>query len=312
MFTGLNEFSEILRKELSRMLPDCKLQANDVAKNNGVELKGIVIHKAGSRLSPQIYIDGYYEDYQDGRGIRSICAEIAEIYKRQTNPALTDMDVSRIADFEAVKDKICFRLVNYKKNVSQLQTMPHRKFLDLAIVYCISVSLDDGDGCIRVTDSLLSKWGVCEQTLYDLALKNTPAYSKWVVTPLNTVICEMLNEKTEPTVTCQNELFDMALDDMEFPFYIATNAKKMYGAAVLLYPEIARQMSRQLGNSNLYILPSSVHEVLILEETKDSEPKNLIQMVRDVNSSEVQPQEVLSDNIYFYDARNDNLLVLTE
>uniref|UniRef100_UPI004056A268 DUF5688 family protein n=1 Tax=Agathobacter sp. TaxID=2021311 RepID=UPI004056A268 len=305
MFTGLQEFTEMVKNELGQRMPECQILSNDVAKNNGITLKGLMLHKAGDSISPQVYMNGYYADYRNGRGMESICAEIMTLYNAQADPVVKGMDVSQVTNFEAVKDNICFRLVNYKKNETQLQTMPHRKFLDLAIVYIVSVQFEDANGSIRVTDHLLAKWGVCEQTLYDIAVRNTPRCNEWIVKPLKDVVAETLQEKS---VSCTDEM----LKDFDFPFFIATNTQKLFGAAVLLYPEITRKMSRLLGNCNLYILPSSVHEVIILEELKEIEPKELIQTVREVNRADVQPEEMLSDNIYFYDARNDNLLVLTE
>lgn len=305
MCKGLQEFTGMVTKELRHLLPDCKVSETDVDKNNGVMLKGIIIQSENSSIAPQIYIDSYYAEYRNGRTLPNICEEIVRFYYREKNPVITGMDVSKIMDFEAVKDRICFRLVNYQKNESQLQTMPHRRFLDLAVIYAVSVSLDGVDGSIKIMDSLLKHWGVCEQTLYKMALQNTENYNKWMVTPMKDILRGFVMEQND------DDMFESMMEDFELPFYVVSNTQKIFGATVLLYKEVFRKISRSLGNSNLYILPSSVHEVIVLEETKEFEPEHLIQMVREVNCNEVQPEEVLGENLYFYDARNNHVLLLT-
>ena len=306
MRKGLQEFTEMVTKELRHLLPGCKVMAGDMDKNNGVILKGIAIQNEESVIAPNIYIDSYYAEYKDGRTLESICKEIVRLYYREKNPVITGIDISKVTDFEAVKHRICFRLVNYKKNESQLQTMPHRKFLDLAIIYSVAVTLDGAEGSIKVMDSLLEYWGVCEQNLYEMALQNTENYNKWMVVPMRDILFKFAMEQND------DDMLESVIQNLDLPLYVVSNTQKIFGATVLLYTEVFRKISRSLGNCNLYIIPSSVHELMVLEETAEFEPEHLIEMVRDVNCDTVEPEEVLGENIYFYDAGNNQVVLLGE
>lgn len=310
MFTGLNEFAEDVKKELGAVMPECEVMVNDVVKNNGIMFKSVVVHRKGSRMSPQIYLEGFYKKYQNGMEMKRICTEIADIY-RQNEGVADCMDISQLIGFEKIKDKICFRLVNAEKNQALLQTMPHRKMLDLAVIYCIAADVgEDLNGSIRITGELMKGWGITEQALYELAAVNTSAYSRGVVKPLDSVVYEILTDKADDSITYKNDGFDITLDESGFHFYVATNTKKQYGASVLLYQGLLKQIGDCIGD--FYILPSSVHELLIKKAEDTVSPDELLQMVREVNATEVMPEEVLSDNVYLYDVESGELRLITE
>ena len=310
MFTELNEFAEMVKKELIKMVSGCDVMINDVTKNNGVMLKGITIRKAGEHISPQIYLNDFYREYRNGRELKNICVQIQDIYDREKNNTINNMHLPQITDFETIKDHIVFRIVNKERNQVQLQDMPYREFLDLAIIYCIALNMNNGDGTVKISNDFLNRWGVDEQTLYEIALKNTPLYSEGVIAPMATIVSELLKETN--LLDDENEEADIDWEEIGCMMYVATNSKKIHGAAVILYPGLLQEASERLGYSSLYLLPSSVHEFIILKADKATEPSELVQMVRDINSTEVQPEEVLSDNVYFYDADNGKLCVITE
>ena len=99
--------------------------------------------------------------------------------------------------------------------------------------------------------------------------------------------------------------FDMNVyEDSAFPMYVATNVFKMNGACILLYDGVLKKFAEKIG-SDFYILPSSVHEVIFVPANGDMDARYLIQMVKEVNATEVAPDEVLSDNVYIYHADKD-------
>lgn len=81
--------------------------------------------------------------------------------------------------------------------------------------------------------------------------------------------------------------------------YVLSNTYGITGAAVLLYPEELEKMS-ELLQSDLIILPSSVHEVLVVEDDGHIELSVYLNMVRSVNQEDVPEEDILSDNIYVY------------
>lgn len=310
MFTELNEFAQNVKKELDTMMPECEVMINDVVKNNGVTFKGVVIHSKGSSISPQIYLEGYYEEYQNGKKIDSICTEIIDIYK-QNNIETPDINTLQFTEFKNVKDKICFRLVNAQKNQELLCKVPHRKMLDLAVIYRINADVrEDLNGSIMVTDALMKEWGITEETLYEAAMVNTSSYSKGMVLPMEAVIREILTGKMEGyPLTYENSRFGISLVGEDIQFYVATNTKKLYGATVMLYKELLKKMGEYIGD--FYIIPSSVHELLFIKKLGMIKPDELSKMVCEVNMTEVTPQDVLSDNVYLYDAESDELRLVT-
>ena len=265
MFTGLNEFAQNVKEELGAVMPECEVMINDVVKNNGIMFKSIIVHRKGSHMSPQIYLEGYYEEYQNGKKIDSICTEIIDIYKRNDTD-MYDMDMFQLAEYGKINDKICFRLVNAQKNQELLRKVPHRKMLDLAVIYCINTDVTkELNGSIMVTDALMKEWGITEETLYEAAMVNTSSYSKGMVLPMEAVICEILTGRMEGYhMTYENSRFGISLVEEDFQFYVATNTKKLYGAAVMLYKGLLKKMGEYIGD--FYIIPSSVHEILFIRK----------------------------------------------
>lgn len=306
----IHAFGENVIKALAGELPDCAFMKNEVVKNNGVAMHGLIVRKnSRTCIEPQFYLDGFYEKYQNGRKLKDIAKDIADIYKGQENRKIHQLDIAWMMGFENVKDSICFRLVNLEKNKELLQTMPYREMLDLALVYHLHMDVEECvNGYVRVTNHLMEQWGVNEQMLYEQALANTPIQNKGIVMPLDAVFWEMLNGNTKPDMTYESGFFDMALNQSNF--YVCSNEAKSYGAAVILYPGLLEQMGREMGS--LYILPSSVHEMLFLKASDEMQPEELLEMVHDVNETEVLPEEVLSDNIYFYDKKERKLKLITE
>ena len=184
--------------------------------------------------------------------------------------------------------------------------------LDLAVTYYINADVKENlNGSIMVTDTLMEKWGITEQTLYELAVVNTPVYNKGMVLPMDAIIRDILTDKTKEYSfsTYENNMFGISLVEEDFNIYVATNTKKLYGAAVMLYDGLLKKIGEYIGD--FYILPSSVHELLFIKKLDIIKPADLSKMVCEVNTAEVTPQDVLSDNVYLYDTKSNELQLVT-
>ena len=170
--------------------------------------------------------------------------------------------------------------------------LPHRRFLDLAVTYCCAFKTPWGDNAnIVVTNDHLKYWDKKEEELYSLALKNTPENFGGKIEPLLDALKKMAKIKD--------------LDEFETQeMYICSNMEYFYGASTLLYEGFLKKFAGELGCS-LIILPSSVHEVILLPESNDLDYSGLEELVGYVNRTEVSPNEILSDNIYKYDLSED-------
>lgn len=138
--TDMDAFASTVKQMLEQAHPSADVEIQKVSKNNNRMLTGIAIYEAGSNISPNIYLEDFFTEYQAGRPLDEICHTIEEIHKRTTPDSSFDADI--ITDFSAVKGKVCYKLVNAEKNAVLLREMPHRLWQDLAIVYYVPVSVN--------------------------------------------------------------------------------------------------------------------------------------------------------------------------
>lgn len=283
---GFEEFVEDMRERLREEYPDCEVRTVPVTKNNDTHLTGIAVIPPGADIWTTVYVDGCYGEYLEGRPMEEIISD----YIRSREGAMLEEDIPLpdITDFEAVKDTVCLRLVNRERNRENLAGMPHRYFLDLAVTYFIPVALDGaGDGSITVTDRHFGLWGIDEDTLYRHALENTRRLYPARLVPL----AEVVQEMTGIRVKEKTEMYILYRGNREYP-----------GASAMLDASILEEFAA--GHGDLYILPSSIFEVLLVPVANpvSTDPAFYTDMVRDVNRTQVEPEEVLSDNVYLYHA----------
>jgi hypothetical protein len=276
----------------------------EVVKNNGRTLKGLCIGKDDENMAPTIYLDGFFEEYKKGTSMEKIYKEVERIY--EDNKTKKDFDVSGIMNYEQMKDRICYKLVNAKRNQKLLADAPHIMFHDLAIIYYILISKDTtGTGTITVKNNFMNMWGVDADDLYSVAKKNMQRLFRGKVLSMTSVITEILSDNMDNIFS--EEFFDMAAnrDDM-MPMYVATNYEKINGAAVVLYDNLLKEFAERIG-SDFFILPSSIHEVLFVPAIGGVNARDLVRMVREVNATEVAADEILSDNVYVYNRAADRV-----
>ena len=302
---SFEEFVNRMRERLQARYPDCKVRAVPVDKNNGLKLTGIVIMPEGKNLAPNIYMESFYEEYLAGGQMEDLVDTIAQFYEGhrvQEEPSLPD-----VTDFEAIKDLICFKLVNGERNREMLKTMPHRQFLDLAVTYYIPVTVTGSTGRITVTDRYFCMWGVDEETLYRHAVENTQRMLPVELRSMEEVAREILSEENSG-----NSLPEQTGGVPDFPMYILRCGKgEQATAAALLYEPVLQKFAGQYGD--FYILPSSIFEVMLLPAVNPSPWDSAYYriMVREVNRTQRLPEEVLSDSVYLYHADTGEIEILS-
>lgn len=300
-------FAEVVKVGLEEAHPECSVVVHKVTKNNNLVLTGISIRSREVNLAPTIYMDGYYNDYKNGRPMIEIIAEVERAY--DTYKVEQDFDVNSITDFNHVQDKICYKLVNRDKNKELLSDAPYLPFHDLAVIFYVVVSEDRvGTGTVTVHNHLMEMWGNPDiKELYRIAKNNTQRRYKGRVSNMMEIIGEIIShsaDNVDPDVVDAFFEMDSVYEDNMMPMFVATNSKKVNGAGVILYDGLLRTFAEKIGG-DFYILPSSVHEVIFVPANGDMDARYLIQMVKEVNATEVAPDEVLSDNVYKYHADTD-------
>lgn len=301
MVTTMNLFSGKVCRALSQSLGDgYQVKLQDVTKNNGVKLCGVVILTDRQNVSPTIYLEPFLDSYNEGMPLTDIIARVTELYRSSVLDRSEDFSFFR--SFDLVKDRICYRLINRGKNAELLEQIPHVDFLDLAV--CFYYSHDSaafGIGSVRIFNRHMAEWGCSTAQLMRLAQRNTPQLFPGQALDMQDVLQKALEDAGE-------ELGAIELPQ-ELRMKVLTNARKVNGAAVMLYPGMLRSVAQEL-DSDLYILPSSIHEVILLA-AEGQEDEELRRMVRDVNETQVAPEEVLSDEVYYYDRRSDRVSMRT-
>ena len=272
---------------------------NHVIKNNGCEMDGLVIMEKGKDIAPTIYLDSFYELYTNGENIKNIIRQIEVIYEQNKNNVTFDVNI--LNHFDTIKDKIVYKVVNYRSNEKLLEHVPHKRILDLAVVfYCLLDNEYGRSATALIYNNNLKNWNVTIDDVYKAALKNTPDL-------LHSKISSMAALFEKCGVNVDGEEVDLK-DYVPSDMYVLTNESKLNGAACILYENVLYDFAQKLG-ADLYILPSSVHEVILLPKLSMFEKDELVNMVKEVNTEGVAADEVLSDHVYEYN-RTERLITM--
>ncbi len=271
---------------------------NHVIKNNAVELDGICLHKYGEQISPTVYLNPFYEQYLDGRPIKSILNEIVTTIHDDVPKLELPADV--YDNYDAIRPQIIYRIVHYQKNKEQLATCPYLPFCDLAITFRWLVHADtSGIASSLITNRELELWNVTVEELYQAARYNTQRLFPHQITPLQELLSEYFQEDPE-----LQSFYDSSSPALEL--FILTNQLCINGSTCMIYDNVLPQFAKQ-QSCDLYILPSSVHEVLLIPARYEIDEEHLLHLVHDANRTVVSKTEVLSDSVYRYERESNRV-----
>ena len=302
-------FKEKLITELKKLFPESEISEGEVSKNNSTFYDTVTIRAPGQIISPCIRLNDYYRRFnsqmENERSFAKVLEGICDEYwSTLEHTGYKDKIINEITNFNDIKDHITCRLVNRAMNQALLDTMPHENYLgEFAVIYSVIIKQgDEGVESVRITNSLMNHWKISSHDLYELALNNTVKLFPKVSMPMEDMIRSMIGA---PMPEREAEVGMM---------YILTNEQGINGATVLIYPGLLKELISQYGIKEryLYILPSSIHEVILVPTENLSMTENYRQMVRDVNYSEVAAEEILSNQIIIYDCNEDTIQCLVK
>ena len=280
------EYLELMRQEIADRTGQC-VELHQVSKNNGIVLDALVIIPKENNISPTIYLNAYYQKFITD-GMDTVVERIMELYEQSKTEI--SFDVSMLLNFNKVKHRIKMKLINYERNKELLKNTPHRKVLDLAVVFMIVLETDDvcEFGTIRIHKGFLNAWNITEDSLYQIAKENM--VNDFTTTPLDNIINAVLEEDTE-------------LLEEKVYLYVLTTQSKIHGAIGMLQTGLLDAFMKKYKTEKLIILPSSIHEVLLVPYEKIDTDINLHEMVQQVNATQLTKDEFLSNNVYSYDGK---------
>lgn len=269
---------------------DYSVKSGMVTKNNDMVLHSITVFTKDRNVAPTIYAEPFFDEYEDGKPFSDIIKSIIDLYDRTAdyvpfNPA--DLD-----EYDKVRPMLIMKLINRNMNESYLTNVPYISVCDdLALVFAILTQDEQiGMGTVLIHGDMLANWNIDIDRLYSDARENMKNIVPAVLQGLKEILCDKMGGNIDA-----DELPDTSM-------LVLTTRNSLNGAAALFYDGMLEEISESVGG-DYYIIPSSIYELIIVpasDETVREEALN--EMIREVNSTHMRPEEILSDHAYRYNA----------
>ena len=277
---------KILQAVIQYYPDEYMIDIKKVDKLNGVSLYGINIREQDNRICPTIYLEKFFEMYENGTAFSTVFKELTQAYEEHKQTE--DLSVDFFCDYDKVRERLGIKLINTGLNSRLLEDVPHRTFSDLAIVCIAQVEIKgDLNGSILIHNSHVNMWGIDADKLIDDAMENAERISAPRMNRLSDVLKFPIDEPCN--------------------MYILSNKNQHCGASVITYPSLLKGIGESL-DCDYYVLPSSIHEVIIFPGNIKGDVQNINSMIRSINSEMLIPEEILSDHAYYYNRNEEKLI----
>lgn len=271
----IGNFVEIVKMNVEKILgKEYEITIKESGKNNGVIYIGLSIRKIGLSVAPLIYLNEYFEKYNNG------CITIEEtveyVIKSSKSKCLIAIG-SQFLNYDSARKNIVYRLINTERNKELLEDIPHIEFLDLSIVFRYLITEENfGSVSILIHKTHMEMWNVTTEELFQTARENTQKLEGYEIQSMADVFCDIMKAGNS-TEKIWNKSTEALQEDI--PLYVLSNKSKIEGAACMLYPNLFRNFADVIGSS-FYIIPSSIHELLLLPVESMKEDKEFTNMIK--------------------------------
>ena len=288
------EFRDNLVAEVQKNLyergQEVNVRISDVEKLND-SYEAMSITPEDGYVGINLNLNAIFASYENGTEYHKLVSAVTdEIETQLTN--MPEFDVESLTDYSKMRDTLAMEVVSLERNATFLTKVPHQELEDMAVVYRFVVdSNEEGRSSILVTNEMLNKMGVTPEQLHADALERAPELRPAVITGLSEIIGPSIMETFGEDALPADELM-----------YVASVPDRISGAGVIAYQEFMDQAAERLGG-DFFVLPSSVHEVLLLKDDGAADYRFLQSMVEEVNATQVAPDEKLTDSVYHYDSK---------
>ena len=322
---NFTSFTQLILKSLQEELGEgYTVLSGTVNKNNGVTRTGITIKREGQNAFPTIYIDHFYKEDMTKE---EILLTADRLFESLADAELEEkVDLSGFAEFDSAREKIAYKVISAEKNRKLLKEIPHKIVHNLAVVYFYTVQEAPfyGNAVVLINNHHMRQWKTNPEELFRIAERNSPRLFPWSIDSMEEVMRGMLAEDLsregnheDAGLVKENEQKDWT-DELigqiaagftsgRLPMYVLTNRQKMNGAACMFYPGVLEDFGKKLGR-DFYLLPSSVHEVILVPADETVSKEALWEIVTDINRTQVAEEEILADSVYYYDRKKDRIL----
>lgn len=298
-------FVEMVKNSVKEKLgQDYQIRAHKVNKNNGVKYVGLDLRKNGEIVTPVVYLNDYFEQYKNGR---ATIMEIANYIVKSVKMECPNIDVRQFFNYKNVRKKIIYRIINTERNKELLKDLPHIEYMDLSIVFKVLVSQEYmNTATILVNNEHMKLWDVTVEDLYKDAGENTQRLERYELRSLSEVLCGIMKAEALDEYNYDKDMKDIT---SSVPMYVLSNKNGVEGAVCMLYSDVIRNFSERI-DCNLYIIPSSIHELLLLPTIDTKESEEIRNMIKEVNDTQVSPEDILSYSVYYYNREEDKICIL--
>ena len=286
--TKKEQFFEKMKEALMRLKPEeMEITFMRFDKQNRMGLHGCTLAMPEAAAAPTFYLEDLYEAYLNGTAIEDIAEGVIK-FAKENNRAVIPNGID-VVDYESARKHLGLMVIGAEENREYLETLVHEVIegLGLALVPIIFIDDEDSTGCIKIKKEFLTNWKVTAQEVMEEAKQN----SARIMPPVFKLMSDILRK---------NSYID--LDDLHVPeeaeLFVVSNRYKAYGASVAFYPGFLESIGKALG-TDFYVLPSSINEMLILRDL-GQDPMMLLDIVKTVNRTEVSPEEILADAVFYY------------
>ena len=302
-------FMESIKKHIKEYLPesyqDAQVTIREQQKLNN-RYMGLTVIRPGDDRIPTINLtDLYRQSYENPRfRITDVLEQISQIIQREPER----FDVSRLTQYKEAKKHLFMRVSNIEENLQVLGRVPYVERADLAITFHIVVEENEaGRASAIVTNSMMENFGVTRNQLYKDALENSSFIAPVMIDNLGELVGSMEIEEMEARGASEEEIRKaeerIYVESQYNPMFVVTNETLLYGGSAIFYPGVMDQLGEVL-NGDFFILPSSVHETLVVPDNGRISCHELKAMVMAINEKEVAPEDRLTDEVYHYDTRD--------
>ena len=289
------QFTAAVADSLGQQGIRADLTHHDVSKPNE-SYEALTATPSGSNIGVNIAMDKLYREMQNGASFEEVVNGAVDAIRRGFAQK-PDIDVEKLSDYSHMKEKLVMEVVSAEANQELLKNIPHQNMEDMAVIYRFVLdSGNDGRASILVTNRIIESMGVTPEQLHADAMENAPQIKPAEIKGMSEVMAELIGLDNA-------ERMGLVLPDPgEEQMFVASVPDKFHGAGVLAYQDFMDQAAERVGGS-FYILPSSIHEILIIPDKGHMNVRDLENMVREVNATQVSAEDKLTDNVYHYDAK---------
>lgn len=293
------QFKQAIADDVKARMEDstigkCDVEFHEVNKvNYGYE--AMTVKPENERIGVNLNVNQLYEKYQESGNYDQVLDNAVDTITHglENSP---ELDVGALTDYEAMKEKLSLEVISKEANAEVLQNVPHKDMEDMAVVYRFVLDSDTaGRSTVLVTNNMLDNYGITADQLHQDALDNAPIARPAQIKGMSEVMYEIMGPQAE-------EMGIPQIDPKDEQMFVATVPDKTGGAGVIAYPNFMEEAAEKVGGS-YFVLPSSLHEVILVPDDGRMNASELENMVKEVNATQVDPQDKLTDHVYHYDAK---------